>query len=171
LEKQGKWREASDTYRSILEEDPRDSHSHLGYARLEARRSTNSTSARQAFQTGTVLCPDSVHLWQAWAMYEHSCGKEERARALFEQALTLDDRNPYVCHAYGLMEKKLGNGHVSRYSIFRDGLCVLFWFFFRVPLDSFTYVMIMFSPFSDPYFDSSPNNYGNGHYWNDRRQL
>jgi tetratricopeptide (TPR) repeat protein len=117
LEKQGKWREASDMYQQILQEDPRDSHSHLGYARLEARRdsksfSSNST-ARHAFLQGTILCPDSVHLWQAWALYEQSCGDYDRARALLEQALTLDERNPYVCHAYGLMEKKLGNQHVS----------------------------------------------------------
>jgi tetratricopeptide (TPR) repeat protein len=44
-------------------------------------------------------------LWQAWAVYEENHGKLEIARDLFERALELDSYNPYVCHAYGLMEK------------------------------------------------------------------
>jgi tetratricopeptide (TPR) repeat protein len=169
LEKQGKWREASDTYRSILQEDPHDSHSYLGYARLEARRSTNSTAARQAFQRGTAHCPESVHLWQAWALYEQSRGEQDRARDLFERALTLDERNPYVCHAYGLMEKKLGNGNVSGCSMDFVCLCAP-----RAETMRKTHIIMLHSlslPLTNPCCYSSPNNYGNGPYWNDRRQL
>lgn len=64
---------------------------------------------RETFQNGTVACPDSVHLWQAWAVYEESIGQADRARALFQRALALDPYNPYVCHAYGLLEKKSQN--------------------------------------------------------------
>jgi tetratricopeptide (TPR) repeat protein len=67
------------------------------------------TKAQTRFETGTAACPNNVHLWQAWAVYEESRGHSGRARELFEEALTLDPQNPYVCHAFGLMEKKLGN--------------------------------------------------------------
>ena len=154
LEKQGKWREASDMYQHILQEDPRDSHSHLGYARLEARRDSKSlssnTTARHAFLQGTMLCPDSVHLWQAWALYEQSCGDYERARTLLEQALTLDERNPYVCHAYGLMEKKLGNQHVSDET--------------EVSINRMSRVRDTCT--NEHSHLSSPKNFGNGPYWN-----
>jgi tetratricopeptide (TPR) repeat protein len=81
----------------------------LALARLEARRSPASDRAVQAFRNGTAACPDSVHIWQAWAVHSESTGDKEKARELFERALTLDPFNPYVCHAFGLMEKKSGN--------------------------------------------------------------
>jgi tetratricopeptide (TPR) repeat protein len=116
LERQGLWNEASDLYTKILEKAPKDAHSHLAFARLEARRETKKpsvrsdepTRAQQAFETGTLHCPDSVHLWQAWAVYEDSRGHTERARELYEEALKLDPQNPYACHAFGLYYKKLG---------------------------------------------------------------
>jgi len=116
LERQGMWNEASNLYSKILGFSPKDSHSHLALARLEARRENKnpdicrdeSTRAQQVFRTGTIECPDSVHLWQAWAMYEDSKGHVDVARELFEEALKLDPRNPYVCHAFGLYYKKLG---------------------------------------------------------------
>jgi tetratricopeptide (TPR) repeat protein len=130
LERQGKWVEACIQYEQILERAPHDAHSHLGLARLEARRerklqnwatlaedsvegavSTLALSrAQAAFDKGTRACPESVHLWQAWAVYEQSRGNPSRARELFEEALILQPHNPYVCHAYGLMEKQLGDG-------------------------------------------------------------
>jgi tetratricopeptide (TPR) repeat protein len=64
---------------------------------------------RKAFLKGIDACPKSVHLWQAWAVYEESCGNTDKAAELFQEALRLDKRNAYVCHAFGLMEKKLGN--------------------------------------------------------------
>jgi len=67
------------------------------------------TSAREAYKQGTKLCPTSIHLWQAWAIYELELGNFERANELFEKALKLDCTNPYVCHAYGLMQQKSGN--------------------------------------------------------------
>ena len=70
--------------------------------------------AREAFRAGTELCPNSVHLWQAWAVYEQSRGREARARELFETALGLDPHNPYVCHAYGLLEQREGNPSRAR---------------------------------------------------------
>lgn len=68
-----------------------------------------TNKAQEAFMRGTTACPNSVHLWQAWAVFEETCGDVDRARELYEQALRIDSHNPYVCHAYGLMEKKLGN--------------------------------------------------------------
>eukprot|EP00980_Cylindrotheca_fusiformis_P015825 scaffold4634_cov122-Cylindrotheca_fusiformis.AAC.6 len=127
MERQGKWGQASTMYRSILAKAPQDGYSHLALARLEARRElklaatyTNTSSlatssvkriskAEEAFVNGTTACPDNVHLWQAWAIYEESRGNTDRARGLFEEALKLDAHNPYVCHAFGLMEKKLKN--------------------------------------------------------------
>ena len=116
LERQGKWNEASELYIKILEDEPKDAHSHLALARLEARRESKKpdmcsdvlTRAQHAFQLGTIQCPESIHLWQAWAVYEDSRGHTERARELYEQALKLDPQNPYVCHAFGLYYKKLG---------------------------------------------------------------
>lgn len=113
LERHGRWPEASALYRDILTLDPKDSHSHLALARLEARRNHGS-KAQQAFFEGTTQCPISVHLWQAWALYEESCGHVERARELFQKALELDPYNPYVCHASGLMERKLGRANLAR---------------------------------------------------------
>jgi tetratricopeptide (TPR) repeat protein len=127
MERQGKWGEASTMYERILAKAPEDSYSHLALARLEARRelklrdhSINNSEiqignammlskAQEAFVNGTTACPESVHLWQAWAVYEESRGNTDRARELFEEALKLDAHNPYVCHAFGLMEKKLNN--------------------------------------------------------------
>jgi tetratricopeptide (TPR) repeat protein len=139
MERQGLWNEASSLYSKILEKAPKDAHSHLALARLEARReskkmapSTSSTAplsatirssatdnnqhhdqqqqtrAQLAFATGTTHCPNSVHLWQAWAVYEDYRGHSERARELFEEALALDPQNPYVCHAFGLYHKRQG---------------------------------------------------------------
>ena len=131
LERQGKWVEACQKYEQILQRAPKDAYSHLALARLEARRerkhedivsigkdsshSKNPIStlapsrAEAAFGRGTKQCPESVHLWQAWAVYEETQGNISRARELFEQALILNPQNAYVCQAYGLMEKKLGN--------------------------------------------------------------
>jgi tetratricopeptide (TPR) repeat protein len=67
-----------------------------------------NVAARAAFEAGIDKCPNSVHLWQAWARYEESCGDVVRARELFTKALEVEERNPYVCHSFGLMEKKLG---------------------------------------------------------------
>ena len=125
-EKAGRWKEASDLLTTILEHDPTDAHTHLALARLEAKRGTDSSShisrggtsssgscrARAAFERGTQYCPDSVHLWQAWARFEEQQHQQpsppERARALFQKALQVEAGNPYVCHSYGLMELKLG---------------------------------------------------------------
>ena len=139
MERIGRWRKASQILRDILEIDPKDSHSHLALARLESRREQNGkikqtdisfssnkkkshtkndenedspfkdNAARNAFRHGTKMCPKSVHLWQAWAVYEQELGNNEKAAELFRKALELDDCNPYVCHAFGLMEKRGGN--------------------------------------------------------------
>lgn len=106
LEKKGLWRKSAQTLNDILLLDPKDSHSYLALARLQARRFPNSTSASIAFQNGTIACPNSVHLWQAWAVYEQNAGRTERAKELFERALQLEPYNPYVCHAYGLLLEK-----------------------------------------------------------------
>jgi len=107
LERKGQWRLACEIYEDILENvDPFDAHSHLGLARLQARRATTDSDARASFERGTQRCPTSVHLLQAWAVYEDTLGNIPKARELFERALVLDAYNPYVCHAYGLLEKK-----------------------------------------------------------------
>lgn len=112
LEKQGQWRKAVQLLKDILVMDPVDAHSHLALARLQARRGMDACAV---FSAGTAACPDSVHLWQAWAVYEESShGNTGKSKELFEQALKLDPYNPYVCHAYGLMERKLGNAQQAR---------------------------------------------------------
>jgi tetratricopeptide (TPR) repeat protein len=114
LERKGQWRKAADLLQEILRLDCRDAHSHLALARLEARRSPSSDSAVQAFARGTLHCPDSVHLWQAWAVYCETTGSPDDARELFQRALDLEPYNPYVCHAFGLMERKAGNTVAAR---------------------------------------------------------
>ena len=106
LERKGLWRKAASILHEILQVDPADAHSHLALARLEARRSPHSNRAVEAFRNGTAVCPDSIHLWQAWAVHEEAAGRTDHARELFERALQIDPHNPYVCHAYGLMEHK-----------------------------------------------------------------
>jgi hypothetical protein len=70
------------------------------------------TKAHVAYPCFVLLSILSVHIWQAWAVYEESKGDIPRARQLYEKALELDAGNPYVNHAFGLMEKKLGNTEV-----------------------------------------------------------
>lgn len=126
-EKAGQWKEASEILRKILKFDPTDAHTHLGLARLEAKReqshnaANNNNTARAAFEAGTHHCPESVHIWQAWARYEESCSHQDRARELFLTALEVEEGNPYVCHSYGLMEKKLGNPKLAR-DLWEQGL-------------------------------------------------
>lgn len=103
LERQGLWRQAVETLLHILQLDPTDAYSHLALARLEARRSPDSDRASQVFRNGTLACPHSVHLWQAWAVHEEATGNVEKAQQLFETALRLEPCNHYVCHAYGLL--------------------------------------------------------------------
>lgn len=135
LERQGRWMEASNIYTQILRNVPKDAHTHLAFARLEARRELKSketienpshytsirSRAEEAFVNGTKSCPGSVHIWQAWAVYEQSRGNFERARELFEAALQLDSHNPYVCHAFGLMEKTIKNDSKA-IQLFEKGL-------------------------------------------------
>lgn len=109
LERKGEWRKSAKILQDILVLDITDAHSHLALARLQARRSPGTDNAVQAFRNGTAACPDSVHLWQAWAVHSESVGDKEQARTLFERALKLDPYNAHVCHAYGLMERKSGN--------------------------------------------------------------
>jgi Tfp pilus assembly protein PilF len=124
-EKAGQWKEASEILRKILKFDPTDAHTHLGLARLEAKREQShnaaNNTARAAFEAGTHHCPESVHIWQAWARYEESCSHQDRARELFLTALEVEEGNPYVCHSYGLMEKKLGNPKLAR-DLWEQGL-------------------------------------------------
>jgi len=126
MERQGRWAEAQNLLEQILKKNPRDSHSHLALARLLARREGRQTQtssspqeekseaatltrAQEAFSRGTKACPRNIFLLQAWAIYEQQTrGDLPRARELFEECLDIDSHNPYVCHAYGLMEKHLG---------------------------------------------------------------
>lgn len=71
--------------------------------------SLSSSPARAAFYRGTTFCPQSIHLWQAWALHEQSMGNLQDARTLFQICLEIDSRNAHVCHAFGLMERRLGN--------------------------------------------------------------
>lgn len=103
LERKGLWRKAAETLHEILAIDHADAHSHLALARLEARRAPDTDRAVQAFSNGTTACPNSIHLWQAWAVHEESHGRIPQAQHLFERALQIDPANPYVCHAYGRM--------------------------------------------------------------------
>ena len=127
MERQGRWGEAHTLFEKILKKNPKDSHSHLAIARLEARRegiqgasgelSKNQefpTKAQIAFEKGTKACPQNIFLLQAWAIYEQqNRGDMKRSRELFDEAVGVDPHNPYVCHAYSLMEKKLGNNEAA----------------------------------------------------------
>jgi tetratricopeptide (TPR) repeat protein len=109
FERTGQWRFAVQVYQQILQVDSRDAHSYLALARLQAKRGDH-TAAQSIFVQGTNACPNSIHLWQAWAVYEESVtGNLTEAQRLFERALLIDDDSPHVCHAYGLMQRKLGN--------------------------------------------------------------
>jgi len=71
--------------------------------------STTQSKAREAFYNGSKKCPDSIHIWQAWAIHEQSLGEIENARYLFRRALLLDESNSYACHSFGLLEQRLYN--------------------------------------------------------------
>jgi len=123
MERKGQWKEAAHTLRHILEHvDSNDAHTHLAWARLEARRAPKSPDrAKTAFEQGTTACPSSVHLWQAWAKHEESLGNHQRAEALYQQALVLDPKNPYVCHAYGRMLERQGSIEKA-YELWKEAL-------------------------------------------------
>lgn len=76
---------------------------------LDISQTLPFSNARQAFFNGTEMCPDSIHIWQAWALFEDSLGNLSYARSLFQRALEIDESNPYVCHGYGLLEHRCGN--------------------------------------------------------------
>jgi len=128
-EKAGQWNEAVELFRKILCRDPSDSHTHLALARLEAKREQASTKqnggggiARTAFEEGSRKCPNSVHIWQAWAQFEaESCQDIVRARELFNKALEIEENNPYVCHSFGLMEKRRGNTTLAK-QLWKQGI-------------------------------------------------
>lgn len=130
FERTGQWRKAEAFLEQAIRIDPTDSRSHLAIAKLQARREERKQSslsrednnevaekhtlrkAREAFRHGTEMCPDSVHLWQAWALYEQNAGDEsshQKAAEYYEKALSIESTNPYVCHAFGLMERNAGN--------------------------------------------------------------
>eukprot|EP00536_Pseudo-nitzschia_multiseries_P006864 jgi/Psemu1/255731/estExt_Genewise1Plus.C_1510058 len=129
MERQGRWAEAQNLLEQILQKDPKDSHSHLALARLLARREGGPissseevsaaatlapTKSQEAFARGTNACPGNIFLLQAWAIYEQqTLGDLSRARELFEECLEIDPLNPYVCHAYSLMEKQLGRNEAA----------------------------------------------------------
>lgn len=81
---------------------------------------TTTTTARQIFQRGTTYCPESIHLWHAWAMHEMSRGNTSFARTLFDKALALDPKNGYVCHAYGMLEMQEWRNNASGASSVSD---------------------------------------------------
>ena len=125
LERQGQWRKAIELLDQILELDPTDSHSYLALAKLQARRN-HWSEATQAFERGTRACPQSIHLWQAWAVHEEvhrtttrqgrtgqddndNHNDDDKARQLYNRALQMDPYNTHVCHAYGLYEKRQGH--------------------------------------------------------------
>ena len=101
MERQGRWGEATNLLEKILLKNPKDSHSHLAIALLEARREGGqgvaaahepsekhqiTTKAQIAFEKGTKACPGNIFLLQAWAIYEQqNRGNIERARELFER--------------------------------------------------------------------------------------
>jgi tetratricopeptide (TPR) repeat protein len=104
LERRGEWRKATGLLQDILKLDPADAHSHLALARLQARRAPQEPQrAVQAFENGIQACPNSIHLWHAYAHYRQSQNQVTQAMELYERALQIDPYNPYVCHAYGLL--------------------------------------------------------------------
>jgi len=114
LERKGQWRQAVALLEEILQRDAQDSHSYLALAKLQARR-RQVQQAHDTFRRGTTACPNSIHLWQAWAIHSEATTTSstnnpqeavDETRPLFERALALDPYNPYVCHAYGLYEKQ-----------------------------------------------------------------
>jgi crooked neck len=108
----GQWSLAIQNYEYILETlNPHDAHSYLALAKLQTKRQ-QYTTAQTIYQNGIVACPTSIHLLQAYAIYEETITHNTtKAQQLYEQALHIDSYNPYVCHAYSCMERKMGNLH------------------------------------------------------------
>ena len=112
LEHTGDYIQAIRLLRKCLEIDSSDAHSYLALARI-IRKLDGVESARIVFQSGLENCDNSnVHLLQAWATLEMRSNNTDAATKLFEQALGLDQSNPYVCHSYGLMS--LGMGDIEK---------------------------------------------------------
>mmetsp|Transcript_3469 Transcript_3469/g.6504 ORF Transcript_3469/g.6504 Transcript_3469/m.6504 type:complete len:786 (+) Transcript_3469:135-2492(+) len=114
-EKRGEWLNARMNYQECLNMDPRDAHSWLALARLEARRGYKFLpNARLLFEAGTQCCPENVRILQAWAVMEYKSGDIALARKLFEQGNRIDPANAYVCHAWGLLEQRVGDSNRAR---------------------------------------------------------
>ena len=109
-EKMGQWSFAIQNYEYIIQTlNQQDAHSYLALAKLQTKRQ-QYTTAQQLYQTGMLACPTSIHLVQAYAIYEETIAQNiTRAKELYEHALTIDSYNPYVCHAYSGLERKMGN--------------------------------------------------------------
>eukprot|EP00588_Corethron_pennatum_P022280 CAMPEP_0194320808 /NCGR_PEP_ID=MMETSP0171-20130528/17087_1 /TAXON_ID=218684 /ORGANISM="Corethron pennatum, Strain L29A3" /LENGTH=947 /DNA_ID=CAMNT_0039078473 /DNA_START=67 /DNA_END=2910 /DNA_ORIENTATION=+ len=127
LTRHSQYDEAILLLRQILELDPADGHSYLALARIYSRRSLAggigsegySDEARRIFGQGLEACGENIHLLQAWAV--HEAANPSIAREFFDRAMLVDRSNPYVCHAYGLMEMRGGNIERAR-SLWYAGL-------------------------------------------------
>lgn len=125
LVRKSHYEDATRVLRYILSLNSADGHSYVALAKIYAKRSLadrhdggengsgggkNNNMARETFAEGVQACgSDNVHLLQAWAVYETNVGNVTGARALLERAREVDEFNPYVCHAYGLLEMRAGN--------------------------------------------------------------
>jgi tetratricopeptide (TPR) repeat protein len=116
----GRARDGIVTLQECVALDPKDSYCWLLLGRTVAQQG-NPASAREIFESASVVCPDSVHIWQAWAVLEKAQGNLDRARSLFRHALEVDPGNAYVCHAWGLLELRSDPPNVdAARSLFRQ---------------------------------------------------
>jgi len=145
-ESKGRFAEAASLARQCLELDEYDARSWLLLARLEASlvhaddRSctvsvvngtegihvcTSHQRARNTYRQGVLMCPDSVHLLHAWAMFEYRLGEIETARELFRRGLALDPANAYIYHSWGLMECRRGGFEKAQQLYVEASACCL----------------------------------------------
>ncbi|KAK4538324.1 hypothetical protein CDCA_CDCA17G4349 [Cyanidium caldarium] len=131
-ERRGDLRAAQDILHECIALDEHDAHSWLLLAKLESRRRVSrrrngvtngadakadagsAQAARDCFRRGVEHCPRSVHLLQAWAVFEQKQGDRDAARELFRRGLALEPSNSYIYQAWGLMEQRAGHVEEAR---------------------------------------------------------
>ena len=124
MERQGRWRDASNLYEKILKRDPRDAYSHLALARLEARRERkgqllHSSNQRHhhrfnnkkatpqhsdSHNVGTTVIPTAKNNATTIATQNNS-----KARMAFSRGAEACPNNVHLKQAWAVFEESSGN--------------------------------------------------------------
>ena len=141
MERQGRWRDASDLYEKILLRDPRDAYSHLALARLEARREIKSqllhntspihyqqqklynnsnVNTRRSSSRGATAATINNHTTTN-ATSDTAIQNGSKARMAFSRGTEACPNNIHLKQAWAVFEESCGNIPRAR-ELFEDAL-------------------------------------------------